>query len=422
MRIEKLSAEDVDHPQKSSEGPRKEEAVEHLRESRNILTPFIGEYVEKVREAEVSKETLSKLRWVHYKGTVTPNFYGLLNEMQDLGVSVKGFGYFRWGDDPEESGWAYKSYLERNHMEDSPTAKANFKKELESIKEIAKKHGFDPALVNAEVLSYVRYNTQTLREGRHWSDFNLGLTREVLSGHTLVNDMEGKEGDKYYAPFPQVMAIPIGNYGYPTAKRIYDTIQIMLADTKILEEKSAQLVESHKDIFAKTARGEQDLRMLQDMSRTALKMLQEGIVTLGQAIAQLTVEQVPGYENDPDRLIEDLIKHELPNQLGYLAPPAYIGPFSLVGACILNLVQQDKSGKLILNPEVLTKFQDIKIKMINRKIRDEAGDKRLPAVGRGCPVSFKGQGIQTSGINELSQLFLELYKKNPNAKSQAKPE
>ncbi len=405
MGLEKLSAREVDHPKNDEKAPDKKEAVEHLRVLRNVLTPFIGDYVSSVRENGVSKPNPEFLELEEYKPEMSPNYSSLTSCMDFLGFGMNELPSLLRNQ--EIGGIGYKEFLRRTNRKDSPMSEIHFENHIEVIIEEMKK-GFNSESVSplfAQVAAFAEHNAGHLNnEQEIWDKkFKVKNAPQILFGKSW-----SKENSKMLPPF---VVIPVGEYGPTVAKKIYETVEIMLKSTSVLEEKSAQLVEAHKDIFAKTARGEEDLRLLNDMSMAALKALQEGIVTLGQAVAQLSSEKKDGYD-DSEKFIEDLIKAELPNQLGYLAPPGYIGPFSLMGKYLSELVQKDAQGKLILNPHILDEMQKIKQALSTGEIK-EAQDQeldRLPSRGRGCPVSFKGQGIQTSGINELSQLFLEIYK------------
>jgi hypothetical protein len=410
MKLERLSAGDLDSHKQVSGTTNKREAIEHLRETRNVLTPFIGDYVQEVRKREVSPRTIEDLRKVvGLRGETVPNYTHLLQRMKQDGIELDELKNFNMADTADESYDFDVKYFKRLN---SPEERKFFRTRWNLIVDTLQEEGFDArnlSMAFQNILEYAQGNSKALieYESSHPAhDLEIGLTKEIIVGRSEAARNKDKDA------FPHVVVIPVGDYGVPTARKIYNTVQIMLADTQVLEKKAAELVESHKDIFAKTARGQYDLRDLDDMSKAAIKTLQEGIVTLGQAIAQLSIQEIEGYEGKPDKLIEDLVKYELPNQLGYLSPPAYIGPLSLVGQCIIDLVRKNEAGDLILNPEVIEAMQEVKEKIVGRKIKAPEWP-RMPAQGRGCPVSFKGQGIETSGINELSQLFLDLYKRNP---------
>jgi hypothetical protein len=413
MGMEKLSAASIDRPKNDSFGLEKKDAVEHLRDMRNMLTPFIGDYVNEVRAGNVSPEALSTLKCVGYQGELVGNPYDLIRDMQSQSITPNELEWAsNWGNFDH---LAYEDYCRKNKIEDSPVSKAAFEEKRTQVRTLLDNHDLHPDDVSKifeDYLDYTEHNTKGLRGESlgemWWNDERIErfVAGDNLIGRPLIHDEENNF-------FPPIVSIPVGEYGTATALKIYDTVQVLLSKTLVLKEKSAELVNSHKEIFAKSARGAQDLRQMQDMSLAALKSMQEGIVTLGQAVAQLSMQRLQGYENDPDKLIQDLIANELPNQLGYLAPPAYIGPFSLIGDYIENLVVKNEEDKLVINPEILVVFKEVKDAIINGNLVEPSGDGSLPSAGRGCPVSFKGQGIKTSGINELSQLFLEIYKKDP---------
>lgn len=404
MGLEKLTASAVDRPKESVEGVDKREAVEHLRDLRNILTPLINDYVNGVRHNGVSNKELEMLNEEEYGGELVD---GPLIESLYKFIKLK----VTPADIEELEDWAW---LDEEWAQESSSSPMNeFEDRFRKIRSLFKNGNFDPNSINPLLEKYSLYaaaNTEELYERPEqawWKDgrINEGSAEGIIIGKPLIADEENNL-------FPPVIAIPVGEYGPVVALKIFDVIQLLLSKTILLKEKSVEMVNAHRELFAKTGRGESDLRLLEDMSFSAYKTMQEGIVTLGQAIAQLTSKKIPGYEDNPGGLIEEIIRNELPTKLGYLAPPAYIGPFSLSGHMIENLVVQDDDGKPILNSDVLNVFTSFKTKLVSEEIASEKNQDFLPAGGRGCPVSFKGQGIAESGIQQLSKVFLEIYKDN----------
>ncbi len=168
----------------------------------------------------------------------------------------------------------------------------------------------------------------------------------------------------------------------------------------------------HRKVLEKTARGQDEIRSVRpgkDEYLAVVRTLQEGIATHTEALALLTAEKIPGYENDPDKLVQDVFRYDLLNQLAYLMPPAIIGPFSIAGKYIKGLVQKNKKDELILSPKFLEYAKAAKGEVLERARLMGAREGVMPAVGRGCPVSYKGKNISVSGVNILCEVFQKLY-------------
>ncbi len=400
MGLEKLSARNIDNPSETGDGVDKKEAVEHLRDLRNLFTPFISDYVNDVKNSQITKKDFESLKLGDYKGEfLKTDLISFLYDFEDLKASredIEEIEEWRWLDEEDTSG----------------TSQSEIESRFRRIRKILKIYNLDPNNLSESqktYLFYASYNTEELRDLPQqgwWLDKR--ISQDYVEGIILGKPMIDDEKENI---FPPVVTIPVGEYGPELAVKIYNVVQILLSKTTILKEKSIEMVKAHEDLFAKTARGS-DAKVLEDMGLAAYKTMQEGIVTLGQAIATLTLEKVPGYEDDPDRLIEDLLFKQLPNKLAYLAPPAYIGPFSLAGVMIKGLMQKNGQGELTLNPDILDVFAASKNQVVLNLSVNEVHKNFMPAGGRGCPVSFKGQEIKQSGVNELSGVFLEIYKDN----------
>ncbi len=233
---------------------------------------------------------------------------------------------------------------------------------------------------------------------------SLGLKRspQVLYGAIHNDILELKYS------FGNFALLPIGEYGEAFARDLFKAMQLMNACTLLVKEQAQSIATSHRDVFQQTARGRDSIE------NGAWFALQEGVLSLFQTLSLCTAEKVEGYDN-PEQLLRDVITAELPNQLAYLAPAATIGPLSLMGKYIVHLVQKTERG-LIINPEAKHAMLIRKKEEHDRKTLEyihlrENQSLELPALARGCPVAFESDELRTTGIKELSGLFLTMFEK-----------
>jgi hypothetical protein len=143
-------------------------------------------------------------------------------------------------------------------------------------------------------------------------------------------------------------------------------------------------------------------------SETPLNTLQEGILSIGQAIALLSAEKVDGFTQD--QLLEAIIEGGLPNKLALSAPMGFLGPTVLRGQFVPDIIQATDERKVKLNPSFIKELAirhhqyqlaSLHISQVQRAVSSQ--------LGYGCPVGRRISG-KKSGVEELSEAFLHVYK------------
>ena len=222
-----------------------------------------------------------------------------------------------------------------------------------------------------------------------------------------------------FAPFTEVASIVVGEYGEAFARKLFMTMQRLLSHVPNLEQASAEFAKDPKnrEMLLKTARGAYENPNDPSLKRVALITLQEGILSLAQTIALMTEEKQEAYP-DPDELVRDLLLNHLPNTFAYSVPPAIIGPCSLIGRTMKGLIDvpvDSKTGEKMLqiHPHLRDRFLQVKKHFKQQDFMDARvrllNPDALPAVFRGCPISFPAKNSDMTGIQMLDCLFLSEY-------------
>lgn len=389
--------EDLRQEYRSAAEEVKSKEKEHLQALQRLLTPLVRHYVEKT-EMLLSSGKLEKMKWED--PALAPNFDALvdiidekdsLNERFDLANVVPSQKLQKYGRSPlEVSDFARHLALNAADLTESNLTSGGTRTERVLDTLIKEKFG-----TPRQETEHRAYFFQTL---------NLLRVNEVLWGEAYPDSVITTD------VFHEYELLPVGQYGENFSRRLFRVMQVMLAASLPMKKEGEKLAMQNKEIFHRTARGRSPIR--ENVRFGGPHSLQEGILSLFQAIFLLTAEKISDYDN-PDVLLRDLIEAQLPNQLAYSTPAGTIGPLSLMGRYIPGLVQKNDTGKLILNPEIKNIFLEQKKKHLAEKVRStltsEGYEPPLPAVGRGCPVSFESKIATESGIQSLSNLLLKTY-------------
>jgi len=211
--------------------------------------------------------------------------------------------------------------------------------------------------------------------------------------------------------FPEVIILPVGQYGKDFSKRLGRTIQKMLSQIDNVEATIIETSVNYSEIVEHTARG-QSLKEGESYVDAVKKALSEGIVSLGQALALLTAEKQPSFQ-DIEALIDNIVSEKLLTKLAYQIPPGTIGPITLEGKFIKNLLVVDEEGKLVISPNITFLANEAKRIMrsdMDKKKIDNDNYTGLASAGMGCPVAYQGPSIPVAGIDILSEAFLKVFK------------
>src|SRR3989344_901389 len=368
-----------------------------LQTLQQLLTPVVKHYVQKAEESLASGE-LEGMKW--RSPTLAPNFETLVDIIDEKDVLREGDKLEhaipeelkRYGKDSlEVIDVARHITLNAADLTETNLALGGSRTER-TVDELLKENFGAPP-------------HDTKRRAHFFQTLGLSRVKEVLWGEAYPDSVVT------LGAFHEYEVLPIGQYGEKFSRRLFTAMQMMLTASLPMKDAAEKLAKDNLDVFHRTARGRDMLR--ENVRYGASHSLQEGILSLFQAIYLLTAEKISGYE-DPDTLLRDIVEAQLPNQLAHTTPAGTIGPLSLMGRYIPGLVQKTEAGQLILNPDVKKIFLERKKENLTEKVRSslhiENYEPPLPAAGRGCPVSFESKMFMTSGINQLSQLLLDMYK------------
>ena len=205
------------------------------------------------------------------------------------------------------------------------------------------------------------------------------------------------------------LAVPVGEYGIEFAQRNISATALMQAAAYTnVRELARQVTEGHEDTLQKyTARA---AGKPEPTAETTMDSLQEGILSVMQSVAILTQEKVEGYD-DPIALLEDIVKSGLIERLARYTPMGFVGPMALSGKYCQNSLVRTNDGLAFSEgfEDYLKEKRDEYVKMVE-KVAERDDSKSVlqdisQPIGRVCPVSGKGGGIQA-----LANTYLELVK------------
>lgn len=204
---------------------------------------------------------------------------------------------------------------------------------------------------------------------------------------------------------PKHVIVPVGDYGEEFANKIFNATQLLVAimSNDTLREGSKSIANTYADDLEKIARG-RDKSTHHAFKYAPLRALVEGAISLGNTIFLLTAKRKSEYVNSDD-LVRAVIENKLPNEIARWAPLGLINPVVITGQSIPNLIVI-KNGVIQLSPYVSELW-----KIWKRQIRsaDVEYKKITPSLGMGCPVSHLGPGVQSTGIQQLSEMWLDIY-------------
>jgi hypothetical protein len=337
--------------------------------------------------------------WVVLKGNIktTRESYGGLSEEHGKAL-----------DDIED----YTHQLEVNYAERHPNASAA---ELRDVGfEIRVRFGGIKSL-DTEALK--RYENQIARldpvEQSEIATFRKLQRTNIFKAYWFSDEMQTSEQSVFahnrHANSNDItsnLAVPIGEYGTEFAQKNVATTALMQAAASAnIQQIAAQVTEGHEPTLRQfTARGAEASEV---NAATTMETLQEGILSVMQSAAILTQEKVEGYD-DPVALLEDIISSDLIERLARYAPMGFVGPMALSGKYWPNSLVRTDSG-VTFSEDFEGYLKEQRDKYIGEFVV-RANSESLPenvsrAIGRVCPVSGKGGGIQA-----IAKTYLALMK------------
>lgn len=202
------------------------------------------------------------------------------------------------------------------------------------------------------------------------------------------------------------LAVPVGAYGEEFAKKLISyTMAMQALAQRELTGLATEVTEGNEEfLHTYTARGNEEPEATPE---TTMLTLQEGILSVMQSIAILTAEKVEGYETG-EELLQAITDAGLVERLTRYAPMGLVGPMALLGKYMPEAIK--KVGETVAFSDDFEAFlKKCKANFIADFIaqneielsEDEVGNdtiessrlKTLKALGRVCPLSGKGGGI-----------------------------
>lgn len=237
--------------------------------------------------------------------------------------------------------------------------------------------------------------------------------------------------------WPEII-VPVGEYGFDTASRVAQTGRILmhLAESELLQEMQRIAQQYGNILIEATARARDD--GLRERSLSAMATMMEGIDSLCGALGFLLAEKIDGYENG-DKVVEALIRNNLPNQLAAKIQGGFLMPMILEGKYIPGVVvnKDDElhigaDAKRIFAEDTEKKIQDQKNPDLSKLLEVfpnlanlfggvDGANKLSQNIDpeefyqlhgnnyEGCPVAKKSKVHKKSGIELLSETFLQIY-------------
>jgi hypothetical protein len=171
---------------------------------------------------------------------------------------------------------------------------------------------------------------------------------------TVALDVDGHS--KGLAPVGY-LCMPETAYGSQMSEKILRTTAYMVASAQQALVKPAERIgQTHSGVIAKhTTRGHEG----RSPAATLISTVQEGARSSMEVMALLSADKVPGYDN-PDELVDQIIKQGIIEQFTRAIPMGMIGPLLFTGKYFPGLLQSKSSGKLQLNSNVMQEIKQAK--------------------------------------------------------------
>jgi hypothetical protein len=221
-----------------------------------------------------------------------------------------------------------------------------------------------------------------------------------------------------YQEYPQIrLILPVGAYGEDWTRRLLTTgiaLLVQAADTQALSEirqqsnkvskRRGRLLIGHT--FNNATPTDAD-----SIPMGAQETLVQGIESIVQTAAYLTMHKVEGYE-DPAELLHDIVASNLISQLALVISPFTTATLATSGSVFLDPTVIARKGtqrgkkKFILNDKIIKYFIE------QRKDGSAITTGARPPTPRGCPVARVLPGREISGIDMGAMLLdqaIQLY-------------
>jgi hypothetical protein len=181
-----------------------------------------------------------------------------------------------------------------------------------------------------------------------------GMFEHYMTMPTVALDIDGRSFGLLPAGY---LFMPVGGYGLRFGEKLLRTTAYMVNSSQlVLHESARKMAETHPEAIARHMTRGRDGRLA---DASLISTFQEGARSSMEAIALLTAEEVPGFE-DPDLLYEALITQGVVEEFTRAVPMGLLGPLVFAGKYFPGLVVRLGDGRLILNPSIMAEIKQTK--------------------------------------------------------------
>ncbi len=202
---------------------------------------------------------------------------------------------------------------------------------------------------------------------------------------------------------------PVGEYGGAWAERLVnagaklaEAVYLPGSDVNMRDE-ALEMNDYSGDFLDKyTYRGR--VSPDRDLGSGPIRALAESFQSTCLSAGYLTMYGVPGYEEEPEKLLADLASQGTLSRLSLIIPPTVTVQLIARGGVFAKpVVETDPEGKLRLRPDIIKHFiEEKKIGGVYDNFTTGAPD----FLDRpGCPVGRKLPGASESGVDIAAELF-----------------
>ncbi len=415
------------------------QAIEHLTSLRDIYTPLIDEYVDRISSGEninVQESYMVKrdeyiremidvamsTRWHIYPHLSDSELWEMLiTYADDIGVlNSKLYDQYLLAFDGEGSPLTLEEYVSNSDEYELMAENFDTAKQLRSRLALTNDEDVDGEIIE----NFARGIVFTARNKRGPDETDYALEQHLQAGEfeqylisKFRREVESRlsdevsltmlEGEELLTP---LLVLPVSEYGADYTASLAQAAQRLLAQVNVIADEIESAGKNYAKTLDKTARGSQKEDGQSDVV-TIKKAFSEGVISLIQSLALATAEKQVGYETG-ESLLNAVLQNDIPNKIAYQIPPGFLGPTVLAGKYIPGLIELN-DGKLDLSEEVIAIATQVKKSFRSADTEDSlqiAERPELVSVGRGCPVSYKAKGVPASGISQLNKAFKKVYK------------
>ncbi len=258
-------------------------------------------------------------------------------------------------------------------------------------------------------------------EGISWMDRFQVVEKELQDGMWQFNTRLGLSdgflvfaSDMLHSGLFNSGILGVGEYQLPVAQKLVRAYHKVVSGIAAHEDAFAAFEEQiGPEEVAKFVRA-RDKSVSNENQLTTQLTLTEGALTILQVLNMMVAMQQPGYENNPDQLVLDLIDRGIIVRFARKIPfSGIIGPMSNRGIVIMDLLQEGGDG-LALNrqlevvmAELRRNERDAKILREEPQYPTQKGEEFMSYGG--CPAAFSEKKGEPNSVEIMADVFKRAY-------------